>query len=115
MCEFESIIKEDNEIIKQLFNFSGCEVELKHLKELFTNNISNSKNGSNYFIDLLELYSKSRPHQQCVPKELIECVYSCFPEQKNEIQQKFKKNTRILKFIILPEEFPAEANKEQMI
>ena len=91
MCEFESIIKEDDEIIKQLFNFSGCEVELKHLKELFTNNISNSKNGSNYFIDLLELYSKSRPHQQCVPKELIECVYSCFPEQKNEIQQKFKK------------------------
>ena len=109
MSENESKLKEENEFIKELLNFNGGETRLKHLKEMITNN----QNGPNYFISFLDHYSKCRPNQHHVSKELIKCVYSCFPEQINKIQQVIKKNTVILKFIIFPEEFPIKRNKEQ--
>ena len=91
MSETESKLKEENELIKKLFNFIGGEVQLKYLKDVFASFIKNSKNGLNYFIDLLDYYSRCRPHQHNVSKELIECVYSSFPEQINEIQQIIRK------------------------
>ena len=102
MIEIESRMKEENENNKELFNFQGDEAQLK---ELYTNYIKNSRNGLNYFIQFLEHYYKCRTNQNHISKELVECIYYCFPEQINEIQQKIK-NTEILKFIIFPEEFP---------
>ena len=67
--------------------FNGDKAQLKHLKEFFITFIIHSKQGPNYFIGLLE-YSKCRPHQQDISKELVECLYFCFPEQINEIQIK---------------------------
>ena len=112
MSEIESKLNEENENIKELFSFNGGKSQLKHIKEHFIDFIKNSNNGSNYFIELLYHYSKCRPHQQHVSKELVECFYSCFPEQINEIQQKIK-HAFLLKFIIFPEEFPIDENKEE--
>ena len=112
MDNFELKLKEEDEIIKELFNFSGNETLLQHLKEVFTNLIKNSKNGLNYFILLLNFYSKCRPYQHKVSKQLVECIYSCFTEQINEIRQDIKKITP-LKFIIFPEEFPIKENEQQ--
>ena len=107
----EMKLKEENENNKELFNFSGF--QLKHMKELFTNYIRNSKNGLNYFISFLDFYSKCRPHQHTVSKELVECIYSCFSEEIEEIKQNIKEDTEVLTFIMFPEEFPINKNKEQ--
>ena len=40
-----------------------------------------------------------------VSRELVECLYYCFPEQIAEIQQNIKVKSYILKFVIFPEEF----------
>ena len=101
MNDFKSKLKEENENVKELFNFNGDEAQLTHIKEI----IKHSSNGSNYFLKFLEHYSLCRPHQHSVSRELVECLYSCFPEQINEIQQKIKKKS-FLKFIIFPEKFP---------
>ena len=93
MCNFESKLKEENEFYKELFNFNGGEKQLKLIKE----DINDSKNDPKYFIELLNFYSKRRPPQQHISRELVECIYSCFPEQIDEIQQKIKKQ-KILKF-----------------
>ena len=113
MNDIVSKLREENEVIKELFDFNGCTTQIKHLKEVFTNFINNSNNCSYYFLQLLEYYSKFRPHQHNISKELTECIYSCFPEQINEIQQNIKENTKILKFIIFPEEFPMNESKER--
>ena len=68
MSDLESKMKEANECHKELFNFNGDETQLEHIKELFTNDIRNSKNRPKYFIDLLDFYSKRRPHQHNVSK-----------------------------------------------
>ena len=39
--------------VKEFFNFNGCEVQLKHLKEVFTNIIKISNNDWKYFIQHL--------------------------------------------------------------
>ena len=115
MSEIETKLKEENEFIKELFNFNGNEAQLKNLKEMITN----KQNSPNYFIQLLEYYSKCRPNHHNVSRELTECIYSCFQEQINEIQQYIRKTTKIfkipymLKFIMFPEEFPINENKEQ--
>ena len=109
MSDFESQLKKENENIKRLFNYNGDETQLKLLTEYF----NNSKNGPNFLIGFLENFSKRRPHQTDVSKELVKCVYSCFPEQILEIQQFIKENTVVLKFIIFPEEYPINENKEQ--
>ena len=59
MSEFELKLKEENENIQKLFNFNGCETQLTYLKDI----IKNSKNDSRYFVDLLEFYTRCRPHQ----------------------------------------------------
>ena len=110
MSDIESKMKEENEFNKELFNFNGYEPQ--HLKELFTRSLKNSINDPNSFIQLLDNYSKCRPDQHNISKELVECVFSYFPEQIYEIQQEIKQ-TKILKFIIFPEEFPRKGSKEQ--
>ena len=70
-----------------------------------------TKHNLNYFIKILEFYSRCRPHQHNVSTELSKCIYSCYPEQINQIQQKIKDNTDVLKFIIFPEEFPMKENE----
>ena len=79
MSDIKSKLKKENEFIKQLFNINGGETQFK---DLFTRYITNTKKGPKYLIKLLDFYSKCRPHQQNVSKELIECIYSCFPEKK---------------------------------
>ena len=111
MIVSKSKLKEENEFLKELFNYNYNETPLEHLKEILSNLIKNSKNDSKYFFDLLEFYSLCRPYQQRVTRELIECVYSCFPEQLDEIQHTIK-NTTFLKFIMFPEEFPIKGSKE---
>ena len=76
-------LKEENSMIKELFNFNVNELQMKHLIEIIQN-----LNGSNYFIQIMSIFSSSRPNQPNVSKKLIECVCSYFPEQINEIQQK---------------------------
>ena len=110
MSEYE-ILEEEKKFIKELFNSSGDEEQIKHLNEIFTNYITNSNNDLLYFIYLLNYYSKCRPHQQHVSKKLFDFVCSCFSEQNNEIQQNIK-NTSILKFVIFPEEFPKNESEE---
>ena len=83
MSEIESSLNEENLFLKELFNFNRDKAQLAHLKDF----IRNSKNDSTYFIDLLEIYSECRPNQQSVSRELVDCIYSCFPDQINEIQQ----------------------------
>ena len=109
MSEIESKLKEENEIIKEFFDFNGDQKQLSHIKDY----IKNSKNGPIYFIRLFDYYSKIRSHQTDVSKELVEYAYSCFPEQIHEIQQEIKTNTLFLKFIMFPEEFPINESKEQ--
>ena len=111
MKKIEHELKENNETIKELFNFNGGESQLNHLIEIFTNYIMNSKNGPKFFIDLLNFYSRCRLFHHGVSKKLTNYVFSCFPEQINEIQ-KYIKNANILKFIIFPEEFPIEVTKQ---
>ena len=95
MSDIESKLNQENEFLKELFNSDSNKSKLNHLKELFTDFVKNSENGPNYFVHFLDHYSKYRPHQHDVSKELVECIYSCFPEQINEIQQKIK-STAIL-------------------
>ena len=114
LSEIESNLREENECIKELFNFNGSQSQLQHVKELFSNFIKNSKNDSKCFIELLKHYSQYRPHQHDVSKELVECVYSSFPKQIKEIQKNIKTQTLfILRFIIFPEKFPINGNKEE--
>ena len=49
MSEIEIKLKQTNENNKELFNFSGGEAQLKHLKEVFTDTIKQSKQVSNIF------------------------------------------------------------------
>ena len=113
MSEIELKLKKESENIKKLFN--GDEMQLKRIKEIMTN----SKTEFNFskFVEFHGLYSKCRPHQHNVSKELIEYACSCFPEQKNEFQQYIRENENllifpwILKFIMFPEEFPKNENK----
>ena len=93
MSDVDTKIKEGNEHIKELFLFNGDNTQLKHIKELFLNYIRKSDNGPRFFILFLEHYSLSRPNQHHVSKELIECIYSYFQEQINEIQQYIKSDS----------------------
>ena len=104
MKRSESKLKEENENIKELFNFNGDEKTLKHIKEMITN----SKNSPFYFINLLEIFSKSRPHQHNVCKELVNSIYSCFTERSNKIQQNINDLVDLLNsysFSISPQQF----------
>ena len=111
MSEINSKLKEENGLIKGFFDFNVENTQLKHLKEVFTNYIRNSKNDPKYFISFFDFYTWCRPNQHSVSKALLECIYSCFPEQINEIQQDIK--SKFLKYIIFPEEFPIKPYKEQ--
>ena len=51
-------------------------------------------------------------YHYCDYKELVECFYSCFPEQNNEIQQNIK-HTELLNFIIFPGKIPINVSKEK--
>ena len=116
MSETELNLKEMNGNYKELFNFSGDEAQLNHLKETFIHLINNSNKDSNYLINFLNFYFKCRPNHYSISRVLIECVYSCFPQQTAEIQQYIKNLTsgfNFLKFIIFPEEFPIDERKEQ--
>ena len=84
--------KEEILFLKELFSFNGSESQLKNIKELFLNLIQKSKPGPKYFIDLFDYYTKCKPQQQQISKELFEYVYSCFPDQINEIQQCIQEN-----------------------
>ena len=112
MTHNESKLQKENKFITELININGDEKQLQHFKEVFTDFIINSQNVPKYFVDLLDHYSFCRPHQRHVSKELMGCVYSCFPEKINEIQKDIKK-TNLIKFIMFPEEFPMNENKEQ--
>ena len=81
MSGIDSKLKEEKEIITKLFNFSGNKKQFKELKEIFYNFIKQSKNGSTYFIKLLDQYSFCRPNQLYFIKELVKCIYSCFPKE----------------------------------
>ena len=107
-----SKLREENELVKELLEFNGSETHIQHLKDIFTKFIKISKIGSNYFINFLNHYSICRLHHHVVSGELVECVYSSFPEQIDEIKQ-YIKNTKILKFIIFPEEFPINKSEER--
>ena len=109
MNEIISKLNEENEFIRELFNLNGDETQLQQIKDI----IQNSDNGPYYFIKLFDHYSFCRPNYHNISKALVECIYSCFPEQINEIQQNIKDNTYILQFTIFPEEFPRNKNKEQ--
>ena len=113
MSEIESKLKEEGGIIKEVLNFNGDESQLKHIKEIFTNYVKNSKNDLHYFPRFIDYYSLCRPNQQDFSRELVGCLYSCFPERIDEIQRFIRGDTLILKFIVFPEEFPINKNKEQ--
>ena len=113
MSEIEAKLKEANDNSKELFNFNGYEAQQKNIKELFSTYLRNSKNDINSFIRFIEHYSKCRPNLPNVSEELVECMFSCFPDQINIIQQNIRRDTLFLKLIIFPEEFLISENKEQ--
>ena len=118
MNQIDQSLKEEYQFIKELFNFDDHETQLQDLKTIFTNFMksSSSKYSRNYFILLLDFYCRCRVNQHHVAKALLECIYSFFPDQINEIQQYIKSfsldDTLILKFIIFPKEFPITENKK---
>ena len=79
----ESRLNKENENIKKLFNFNRDEATLNQIKET----IQHSESGPQYLINLLEYYSKCRPHEHDVCKELVEYVFSLFNERTNEFEQ----------------------------
>ena len=105
----ESKLREESEYIKELFGFKDNETKIKNIKEM----IKKSKNSPYYFINLIDVFSKYRQHSHSLSKELIDCVFSCFPEQINELQHYIKQLKPVLKIIIFPEEFPMKEIKEQ--
>ena len=152
MSDIETRLQEENEKIKELFNFDGDESQLKQIKT----SLKNSQNGPYYFVKLIDIYCKRRPKHNKVSRDLIESIYSSFPERTHEIQhhinelitllkrysiciplqehiseeviecvktsfseeikeieQYIKDNTVFLKFIMFPDEFPINTNKEQ--
>ena len=110
MSETEFKLKEENKFIKELFNSNGDETQFKHIKEMIQHSIISST----FVIKLLDIFSKYRPHHHNISKQLIECVYSRFPGQIDEIQEYIKRTYNvILKYIKFPEEFPIEGSKEQ--
>ena len=98
-------LKREREFITRLFQFSCEETELQELLKFFTNYIKTTKADPIYFILLLDYYSHCRPKQRNISKELFFCLYSCFPDNQEEIQTFVQRNTNILKFIINDEEY----------
>ena len=82
MSDIEAKLKAKNENIKELFSFNGSEPQKMHIKKNFTNYIRKTQNCPKNFIHLIEHFYKSRPHQHNISRELIECAYSSFPEQR---------------------------------
>ena len=109
MSNFDSKVKEENENIKELFNFNGDETQLKHIQEI----IKKNESGYNYSIQLIEFYTICRPRQIPFSKQLVEYVFSCFPEHVNEIVENMKPRNQILNFVMFPEENLEDENKKQ--
>ena len=98
-------LKKENEIIQEFFNSNDEETHLKRIKEVLTNYVQkNLQNGSSYFIQFLDYFSKCRTHQQQFFTELIHCIISCYPEEADEIHQFIKIYTDNLKNVLFPEE-----------
>ena len=66
-----SKFKEENEVIKELFNFNGDETQFKRLQEDFSNFIKNSQNDLRYFIDLLDFTLYVDQINGMFPKNLL--------------------------------------------
>ena len=69
MSDFESKLREENKSNMELFSYNGGEAQLKHIKDLFTNYIKNSKMIQN-----------------------ISLIYSIFTQDVDQITTIFLKN-----------------------
>ena len=108
-----SNIERENEFIKTLFNFTKIqEKSSSDLNNQFLSFLQNSQNGPNYFIKLIDHYSFCRPQYHDLSQLFVKSIFSCFPETIEENKTFLKSQTYLLKFIIFPEEFPINENKE---
>ena len=86
-----SDIARENEFIKTLFNFTNFqERNNTDLKNTVLSFLQISKNGPNYFINLIDHYSICRPQYPDLSNLFVKCVFLCFPETtEQESQQKY--------------------------
>ena len=109
-----NFLKEENEIVKEIFNSIGDETQLKHLIEIFTKYIQkDSRNGPNYFIQFLEHYSLCRPHQHHVSKQLMNCVNAYFPPKNEAPPNYLNPQSTLINIIMSTEDFTANQDKQQ--
>ena len=87
-------IERENEFIKTLFNFSLFQEKnsADRINKILSF-IKNSKNGPNYFINLLEYYSLCRPQNLDISKLFVKCIFFCFLETTEQIKTFIKKQT----------------------
>ena len=75
-----SFLNNENDFIKDLFNSSGSDTEIERLKTVFQTFLKNSPNGPFYFVNLLKHFIHIRPKQVELAHQLLEYVFSVFPE-----------------------------------
>ena len=80
MSEIESQLKKENEIIKHIFDFNGDKTQIDIIKEIFINFIKNSENSLRFFLFFLNDYAIARPQLTHVSRELVYCIFICFPD-----------------------------------
>ena len=84
--EWASILKDDILIIRELFSTDEENDPQNSIKN-FSRYIAQSNNDHFYQLSLLEELCKCRPRKKEFIKSLIQCVYSAFPEEKEEIDR----------------------------
>ena len=112
--ELLSDIERENEFIKTLFNFTT--LQEKNYSDRITKIVSflqNSKNGPNYFIQLIDYYSLCRPQHSDLSKLFIKCIFFCFLETTEQNITFLKKQTDVLNSIMFPEELQQKITTSQ--
>ena len=101
-----SEIKRENEFIQTLFNFVHFqEKNFAGQINIILSFIQNSKNGPNYFIQLIDNCSLCRPQYRDIWKLFVKCIFFCFPETTEQNKSFIKQQTEVLKDIVFPNEF----------
>ena len=108
--ELSSEIEKENKFIKALFNISyQGKNSAERIKEILSF-IQNSKNGPNYFIQLIDYFYLCRPQHLRLSMLFVKCVFFCFPETTEANKTFIKNQTEALKFILFPEECKQNPN-----
>ena len=98
--------------IKVIFNYQE-EVQTENIWDVFTIFLENSSNDQFYFINLVNHYALSRPHQRSLPKIFMNHIFSRFQDKIDEIHEYIRQKTNLLKILIFPEDYDEEEEDSQ--